>query len=816
MGIYGALSSAVTGLRAQAHSLENISGNIANSQTTGYKRIETDFLDLIPDAPVSRQVPGAVLAQSRSTNDVQGDIKTVTNQTFVALNGNGFFVVEPTVGQSDGQPVFAGTNFYTRRGDFEIDKAGRLVNGAGYYLKGLDVDPGTGNVSGSVPKIIEISNAFLEARPSTAINYGANLPQLPKTVQYKPATLNSELMKPWTYSNPSPLPVFPAVSGLDIPNAVHSSVPARATGAGPYEGSAAASNIVNDGDMISVEIGDERHNLWFDTNGIPSSAIRFISGTAWPDSSAAVTTLHVDRGDLAGLNRAGEIKVGGSTIPFAAPAYPASGAGLISAIQAALPCNSVSYDEGSGKLTIEYPPGARLADTSAHGVSTMVGATSSIDGMLATIQTELRELSGDSGLWVKLKNGQVTISLGPESKETLAFSSSTNGPITGNVLGLSGSHSHIPDTVMTAENTYADLIVNGSDTLVIKVGGTTRSYSFDIDGRVAPGPGQVEIDATGSLADMLAAIQADLRANGGIGAANAIVSYGSEGVRVAFPGNYYYDADISGSAADKMVIDGIHTASPGQVQTIRASDSEHFLSETISGGAVTVYASNGAPANLQLRWAKLDSAAADGHDIWNLYYMSNSSAVGAETMWTRVNENFQFATNGSLVSPTTGATTLTELNINGVALGDVEFRYDTNGLSQFADVNGTANVSTLNQDGYGAGEFVSVAINDNGRVVATYSNGERIDMAQVVTAQFNATNKLKRSDGGVFISTSESGEPILDLSGSGVIGGSLEASNTDISDEFTKLIVTQQAYAAGTRIVSTADEMLQESLNMVR
>ena len=61
MGIYGALSSAVTGLRAQAHALENISGNIANSQTTGYKRIETDFLDLIPDAPISRQVPGAVL-----------------------------------------------------------------------------------------------------------------------------------------------------------------------------------------------------------------------------------------------------------------------------------------------------------------------------------------------------------------------------------------------------------------------------------------------------------------------------------------------------------------------------------------------------------------------------------------------------------------------------------------------------------------------------------------------------------------------------------------------------------------------------------
>ena len=50
----------------------------------------------------------------------------------------------------------------------------------------------------------------------------------------------------------------------------------------------------------------------------------------------------------------------------------------------------------------------------------------------------------------------------------------------------------------------------------------------------------------------------------------------------------------------------------------------------------------------------------------------------------------------------------------------------------------------------------------------------------------------------------------------GVIGSSLESSNTDISEEFTKLIVTQQAYAAGTKIVSTADQMLQQALNMIR
>ena len=150
-----------------------------------------------------------------------------------------------------------------------------------------------------------------------------------------------------------------------------------------------------------------------------------------------------------------------------------------------------------------------------------------------------------------------------------------------------------------------------------------------------------------------------------------------------------------------------------------------------------------------------------------------------------------------------------------MAVGNVRLQHGTAGLTQFADPNGSAEVTTLNQNGYAAGEFVSIAVNDNGRVVVSYNNGRQLEVAQVVTANFNAVNQLKRMDGGVFAATSESGEPILDNDG-GVIGSSLEASNTDISEEFTRLIVTQQAYAAGTRIVSTADEMLQEALNMVR
>ena len=121
----------------------------------------------------------------------------------------------------------------------------------------------------------------------------------------------------------------------------------------------------------------------------------------------------------------------------------------------------------------------------------------------------------------------------------------------------------------------------------------------------------------------------------------------------------------------------------------------------------------------------------------------------------------------------------------------------------------------MTQNGYAAGQYTSVAVNDSGRIVASYSNGQQLDIAQVVTANFNAADSLKRLNGGAFSETSESGGAILS-SGSGISGSSLEASNTDISSEFSRLIVTQQAYAAGTKIVTTANDMLQQALNMIR
>src|SRR5258708_28899556 len=124
MGIFGALTTSVAGLKSESYALENISGNSANSQTTAFKRIDTSFLDLIPQTGNDQQVAGRVTSQSRSTNTIQGSVQSAAVGTYMAINGDGFFAVQKPGSFTDNNPVFTGVDRYTRRGDFSVDKKG--------------------------------------------------------------------------------------------------------------------------------------------------------------------------------------------------------------------------------------------------------------------------------------------------------------------------------------------------------------------------------------------------------------------------------------------------------------------------------------------------------------------------------------------------------------------------------------------------------------------------------------------------------------------------------------------------------------------
>ena len=175
MGAFDSLSTATGGLLAQSLALQNISGNIANSQTPAFKTVGTSFQDVM-DARANR-VSGGVKAASTESNTIHGTIQASSVATNMAISGDGYFSVErPTTIGAGGQPSFAGaTQEYTRRGDFQLDGNGRLVNGDGNYLMEAPVDA-NGNPTNGAPQPLQFDAASLPTGQGAlqGISIGAN------------------------------------------------------------------------------------------------------------------------------------------------------------------------------------------------------------------------------------------------------------------------------------------------------------------------------------------------------------------------------------------------------------------------------------------------------------------------------------------------------------------------------------------------------------------------------------------------------------------------------------------------------------------
>ena len=228
---------------------------------------------------------------------------------------------------------------------------------------------------------------------------------------------------------------------------------------------------------------------------------------------------------------------------------------------------------------------------------------------------------------------------------------------------------------------------------------------------------------------------------------------------------------------------------------------------------MTAYNSAGTPVNVQLRWAL--TATSSGASTWNLFYQTDPSATGTSPAWVNVGTNFTFGPSGALTSPTTGTVSIPNLTVSNQSLGAVSISFGSSGLTQYASTGGTATINNITQNGFAAGQLQSLAINNNGIVVGTFSNGQNIDLAAVTLSHFNGTNYLHALDGGAYAATELSGPAIQGASGT-ISGSSVEGSNADIADQFTKLIVTQQAYSANTKVITTANDMVQSLLSVIR
>jgi flagellar hook protein FlgE len=163
------MNAAVLGMNAQTSWLATISQNIANSNTTGYKDAETKFASMVDQAGVGNYSAGGVSTSSLSMNNLQGSVVGTSTVTDLAVQGQGFFVV------TDG----SGNTFLSRNGSFVPDSAGDLVNSAGYYLMGTNIQNGNYSpVANSLSGLqrINISKTGEQAVATTSGTLALNMP----------------------------------------------------------------------------------------------------------------------------------------------------------------------------------------------------------------------------------------------------------------------------------------------------------------------------------------------------------------------------------------------------------------------------------------------------------------------------------------------------------------------------------------------------------------------------------------------------------------------------------------------------------------
>jgi flagellar hook protein FlgE len=179
MSLFGAMTTAIGGLTAQSDNFTNISDNIANSQTVGYKRVETDFTNYLSVSTQSDNGLDSVVGTPSYTNNVQGTVTQSDNPLAMAISGQGFFAVSQPSGLQNGQTTFSPTPYYTQAGDWQVNNQGYLVNSAGYYLNGWAVNPTTGVVNQSTIAPIQVPQSSDPPAATGTVTLAANLPATP-------------------------------------------------------------------------------------------------------------------------------------------------------------------------------------------------------------------------------------------------------------------------------------------------------------------------------------------------------------------------------------------------------------------------------------------------------------------------------------------------------------------------------------------------------------------------------------------------------------------------------------------------------------
>lgn len=769
------------GVKAHTAAIESVSDNIANINTPGYKHTRVNFEDLLsqqlthgsPSTTPTLDQVGNGSQISAQNMMIQGDFEWTDNSTDLAIDGHGFFRVSDPV---------TGDFFYTRAGNFVVDREGYLVLPSGHRLQGYTADE-QGEVTPGAFIDIQIPLEDVQQEPTSRVSLAMNLDAAASTTYQMADAIDPT--DPSSYNYAYTTQVYDPEGGTHSITMFYQKINDY-TGMRPTDSVSvwkAAVYETTTGRPVANPVAPENEfYMHFDTNGhlVGLSGPGYPTGAEWTVDGSAVAAATSDVS-----NQIGE------TFGYTGDGDPQT---FISSQTAAM---GGSWGAGD-TLTVSVGGTPTVYDQATYATTqdlvNAINQNAAASGVYADYNagTDTITFRGTGASQAALTFSDAAVTVAGNTLRDVVDAVNNGAAATGSMyLDLSDPAWNEGDTVTVGSNTFVwdDPAVPGApagttfqtvDELATAIG--AAGYTATVTGGGTTGSIFIQA-ATGSAAnsDALGTSSA-----GTFAASAATLTGGMDGTAVtdvAATTTPVYDDD------GNLLGIGLHLARENGVGATATI--------TIAGG--TLGAALATPLNFAdtTETQAAEDGSAFAEDEGEIEFAFDFDVTDAEGNVTQVTQNITYDY-WAEYDPT---------------IPDTPY----SGSTQSA---GSSETWYLEQDGSPAGYLENINVENDGVIWGLYSNQEEIALAAVGLTDFIAPGELRRLSENLWGATEAAGIPIEGQAGDEALGmgeiesGALENSTVDLATELVNMINYQRAFQANSKSITTSNEMLQTALSL--
>lgn len=829
MGLQSALTTALTGLQAAETTIDVVGNNVANSQTVGFKesnvKFATQFLQTtsIGSAPTGnlggtnpRQIGLGAKVAEIAPDFTQGTVEISANPLDLAIQGDGFLVVQSSQGQQ-----------YTRNGQLTVNSNNEIVTTTGQRLLGYGVDDSY-NVVRSTPTTLSIPiGAASVAQETQNVFLSGNLSPDQELRALQPGIIESAILSDGSVEVPANLGSSD-ITALSPPNVSGSATTAN-TGAGSIAAGTYVYRIVYV-DASGAEAAPSNPFGSITTTGAAGvdQAVS-LNGLPVPGASESyITQKRIYRTDATG---AGPFRLI-TTVPASATTYTdTAAAGTTTLVDTAVDTANYSYYVTfyNGSTGQESRPTSVIGPLPVSDIGRRVRlqniplpASADFDSVRIYRNTDSDDDTFKLVATLPDTGGSTTSYIDRTPDSALSSVTDTldvNGPPINTGLEL------INLVTYDGNGVYRNLFPAGDP---LNRGGVISFSGRKGDTELTEK--QFTYDASTTVQQLLDFMDQSLGiVNATTDAANPIP--GSPGAsvtadsRLRFTSNLGVENELSIGLTDLNVTPNGSTAAESVLLPFSSTQSAQVSATNEDGSGATaefvVYDSLGLPIRVSVT-TYLEST--DGNST-TYRWIANSPDNEVDSTGLNVDTVvgtgvIRFDGNGDIQSISNSTIAVQRARSASTTL---EFDLDltrVSGLDAVSSASEPSSLAAIQQDGFPPGVLNSFIISESGSIRGIFSNGTERTLGQILLARFTNNSGLQQLGDNLWGVGVNSGLPILTDPGSQGVGtltaGAVELSNTDIGQNLIELILASTQYRGGARVISAAQELLDELLALRR